>query len=61
MIAFVCGVALGSAFGDCVMGWLWAGERAGRDLPTEVVPRRWRDGEVKKLTRPRLEPGVMLH
>ncbi|HLK12963.1 MAG TPA: hypothetical protein VKW76_16430 [Candidatus Binatia bacterium] len=61
MIAFVCGVALGSAFGVCLMGWLWAGERAGRAVATEAAPRRWRDGGVKKLTRARLEPGVMLH
>jgi hypothetical protein len=61
MIAFVCGVAFGSAFGVCVMGWLWAGERAGRTTSSAAVPRRWRDEGVKKLTRARLEPGMLLH
>jgi|GEM_PF-1550350 hypothetical protein len=61
MIAFACGVALGSAFGVCVMGWLWAGDRAARTAARAAVPRRWHDEGVKKLTRARLEPGMLLH
>ena len=61
MIAFACGIAVGSAFGACVMGLLWANARDRRTPSVRLVPRRSRDARVKKLARVAVGAEAMMH
>lgn len=57
MIAFTCGIVLGSAFGAFIMGLLLGRER---EDPMDWE-RRWCDAPAKKMTRPGTEAAVVLH
>lgn len=64
MIAFACGIALGSAFGAVVMGLLWASDREQRDLPVppaRLPVRRQPDGPVKNVPRVVVGAPALMH
>lgn len=61
MIAFACGIALGSAFGACMMGWLWANARDRRVPSPGPAARRASDTRVKKMAPLAATQHAMLH
>jgi len=64
MIAFACGIALGSAFGAVVMGLLWANDREDRNLhvpPARLPVRRQPDARVKNVARVVVGAPALMH
>ena len=64
MIAFACGIALGSAFGAVIMGLLWASDREQRDQlvpPARLPIRRQPDGRVKNVPQVVVGAAALMH
>jgi hypothetical protein len=61
MIAFACGIALGSAFGAVIMGLLWASDREQRPSVPIRSARRFDDVRVTNVAPVALSQPALLH